>query len=82
MPDTTNRNRIEDFTADELNLYYDIQHAHTVGDVLSQCGCSVEDADAIAEHARNLISKSDCYFDAYWFCVDEAIEEVMPKKDN
>lgn len=46
-------------------------------DVLSALNNSIskEEARGIAECAMNIIEHSDAYFDAYWECVNDAIQE-------
>ena len=68
---------LDDFTAEEQELYYAVLHAHTIEDVRSKCpeGTSSDDLSAIAERAQNIISKCDSYFESYWDCIEAAIGE-------
>ena len=68
--------RLSQFSEEEHNLYYDILHAHTVEDVLSNYYCDEETASNVAERVRDNINKCERYFDAYWDCLDFAAEEA------
>ncbi|MCL2375705.1 MAG: hypothetical protein FWC82_04200, partial [Firmicutes bacterium] len=60
----TDRIRLSQFSEEELNLYYDILHAHTVEDVLSKYDYNDETASDVADRARDNINKCEQYFDA------------------
>jgi len=69
------RVRINQFSQEEQNLYYDILHAHTVEDVLSKYECDEETASDVAEQTRLNINRCEHYFYEYWSCVELAAKE-------
>ena len=78
----SNRIRLDQFSQEEYNLYYDILHAHMVEDVLFKYDCDEDTASEVAKRTRRVIEKSSNYYDEYWDCIEFTADEFGLKEKS